>query len=324
VAFQTDREFQDIWLSHLDAGQCSEGQPAEVNSNPNATCQGKDTRDGWWLKVFGYFGDQGDVGAYPGYTSQTVGTMVAYDVGLSPDTRAGVGIGYAQSIIDGKTFIAGTDIDTYEATAYIGHEDGPWYVDGSLSFGWNDYSGSRTIFFPGIDRTADAGYDGQDYTGFVTAGYHFSAQEVTITPLASLQYTHANLDGYGETGADEIDLNVQSQSYNFLETGLGVKVSHDFIYHEGVFVPDVHFEWLHDLDNPTLQDTAAFAAPGSPYFTTPGLETSDNTFKVGASFSFLSCDCSSRTWSLEGVYNYYWTDENYSAQEAMLRFTARF
>jgi uncharacterized protein with beta-barrel porin domain len=320
VTFQGARDFQDIWLTHMDTVWCEARQPSEENP----TCSGKDEHNGWWLKAFGYFGDQGSQDAYPGYQSQIIGTMLAYDVPLGPDTRAGLGIGYAQSRIDGKTFDNTTDIDTYQATAYIGHQLGAWFVDGSLSYGWNNYSGTRNIIFPGIARTANAGYSGQDYTALLSTGYHFSARELTITPLASLQYTHMNLDGYSETGAGDINLNVQSQSYDFLETGLGVKASHDFIYRDGAIVPDIHFMWLHELIGPSLEQTASFAVAGSPSFTTPEMNVADDTFKVGAGLTLLSCECSARKLSLEAVYDYYWTNDSYSAQQVMMRLTSRF
>jgi outer membrane autotransporter protein len=171
-------------------------------------CRENDPRGGWWGKGFGYFGSQGVEKAIVGYDSRIFGTMIGYDMPVAPGTRAGLGIGYARSEIDGKTFIANTDFNTYRATAYFSHERGPWFLQGDLSFGWNDYSGTRHIVFPSVDRRAQATYSGQDYTGYLTTGYHFFAREITITPLASLQYTHMNLDNYKETGAGDISLRV--------------------------------------------------------------------------------------------------------------------
>ncbi len=289
-------------------------------------CRGNDPRgSGWWLKGFGYFGNQQTQGAYYGYDSRILGTMIAFDAPLAGDLRAGVGVGYARSRIDGKTFDTGTDIDTYQGTAYIGYEPGPWFVYGGASFGWNEYSGTRHISFPGVDRTADAQYSGQSYTGFVTTGYHFSTQGFTITPLASLQYTHLHLGGYTETGAGDINLIVESQNYDFLESGLGVKLARAFGFRGGAAVPEVHFKWLHELDNPALKNTASFTvAGGSPSITTPGLKTADDTFNVGGGFTFLSCACSARTWALEGVYDYEWRSDSYHAHQGLIKFSSRF
>ena len=335
VTFQGIRQFEDLWLSHLDdvmCGQIGEPRKPATAGQPEAdtpSCSVTEPHAGGWLKSFGYFGNQGNQGSYPGYSSEIVGTMVGYDAPLlhmpfDGDTRVGIGIGYARSMITGKTFSTSTDADPYQALAYIAHEHGPWFLEGDLSFGWNDYSGSRDIVFPGINRAAQASYNGQDYTAFFTTGYHLFAQGFTITPLASLQYTHMDLDGYTETGAGDIDLSVKSQSYDFLESGLGVKVARPIVYRSGTFVPEFHVKWLHDLVNPTLKNTAAFAVTGSPPFTTPGLRTAADTLDAGAGVTFLACACTGRTWSLEGVYDYFWSSDQYLAQRVMLRFTARF
>jgi len=326
VTFQGTQQFQNLWLSRLDdtmCGQVSQPDQAGQLDKESSTCRHNNPGSGWWLKGFGEFGTQGSQEGFAGYNSNIVGTMAAYDVPLSHDTRVGLGVGYARSTINGETFNTTTSFNTYQATAYIGHERGPWFVDGNVSFGWNDYSDTRNISFPGVERTAQGNYSGQDYTGFVNAGYHFFAQKYTITPLASLQYTHMNLDGYTETGAGDIDLKVNSQSYDFLESGLGVKVTRDLSYRDGTYLPEVHLKWLHELDNPTLENTASFTAAGSSSFTTSGLNPADDTLDLGAGLTFLSCSCTAKTWALEGVYDYYWADNSHSNQ-AMIKLTSRF
>jgi len=321
VTFQGTQEFQNLWLSRLDSVLCdSSGQPNKKNS----TCQGKDQDSGWWMKGFGYFGNQDAKDGYEGYSSSIAGLMAAYDMPLDPDTRAGLGLGYARSTIDGNTFDTNTDFNSYQATAYIGHESGPWFVDGNASFGWNDYSGTRNIIFPGTASTADASYSGQDYTAFASTGYHLPAQEFMITPFASLQYTHMNLDGYTETGAGPIDLKVGSQNYDFLESGLGVKVERDFSYDGNKYAPETHLKWLHELSNPRVEQTAALTVAGSPSFTVQGLKPAADTLNIGAGLTLLTCSCSARTWSLEAVYDYYWRDDGYSANQGMIRLTDRF
>ncbi len=326
VTFQATRQFQDLWSSRLDNLLCSQFPRPGIEP---ANCEGNNPHGTVWLKSFGYFGNQGAQGVYPGYSSRIFGTMIAYDAPLGRkvfggETYAGLGIGYARSTISGKTFNTNTDSNTYDVTAYIAHQDGPWYVKGDMSFGWNDYSGTRNILFPGVDRNAQASYSGQEYTGFVSTGYHFYARGFTITPLASLQYTHMNLDGYTETGAGDINLSVQSQSYDFLESGLGLKVAHPMRYRDRIYVPEVHFKWFHELSNPTVTNTASFVAPGSPAFTTPGLAAANDMLDFGTSLSFLSCSCNTRPWTVKAIYDYYLTSAQYFAQRAMIRFSLRF
>ncbi len=318
VTFQGIREFQNLWLSRLDT--CSQ----DVNEL-DANCRGNEPRSGWWVKGFEKVSNQNALGAFLGYHSTIIGTMIACDTPIGLDTRAGLGFGYARSTIDGKTFDADTDFETYQATAYIGHENGPWFVNGSASLGWNEYSSMRHIVYPGMNRRAEAEYSGQDYTAFASTGYHFSVQKFVLTPLVSLQYSHIHLDDYKETGAGDIDLKVKSQDYDFLESGLGAKVERYFGNRDGTsYAPEGHFNWYHEFSNPAMEQTAKFTAAGSSSFRTPELYTDDNMFNIGGGLTLLSCVCSATTWSLEAVYDYDWRNDGYSANQVMMRFTSRF
>jgi len=290
----------------------------------NTTCRLHDSRGGWWGKGFGYFGHQDARSTFTAYDTRIYGTMLAYDAPILPNTRAGLGLGYAHSIIDGKTYDADLNFDTYQATAYIGHEMGPLFIHGSASAGWNDYHGERHIVFPGIDRRAKSKYTGEDYTAFSETGYHFFIKEMTLTPIASLQYSRVNVSGYTEKGAGDINLKVERQGYDFLESGLGAKIERDFSCHLGVFVPELHAKWLYEISNPKMEQSAAFLPAGSPLFTTPGLSIDRNTLNVGTGLTLLSCECGRTTWSVEGVYDYYRRDDGFSANQGMVRVTFGF
>ena len=323
VTFQGAREFQNLWLSRLE--MCNQSGSADEES----TCKGSKPNSGWWAKGFGYFGSQDARPEYnyAGYDSTIFGTMVAYDMPISEDTRAGLGLGYAHTTISGKTYEtnSNTNFDSYQPTVYIGHDQGPWFVHGSESFGWNQYSAQRGIAIPGSPYyAANSDYSGQDYTTFLNAGYNFSAPlKSTITPIVSLQYSRVNMDSYTETGAGDLDLHVKPQGYDFLESGLGVKVERDFSVRGLTFAPEVHLEWLHDFLNPTMGQTAQYTV-GSASFYTAGVKTDPDTLHAGTSLALLSCTCSKTKLSLEAGYDFYWRNDGYIANQVTMRITGRF
>lgn len=329
VAFQMSRQFQDLWLSHLYDTLCDQTvrQPdgqARQPGDPPAVCRQDNPKSGVWIKAFGEVMSQGAHGSFVGYDANIYGTMIGYDMPIGPDTRVGVGLGVGQGNIDGKTFSDNTSFNSYGLTAYIGHETGIWFVNGDIAFGWNDYSGSRGISFPGISRTATASYSGQEYSAFASTGYHFPVQGFTVTPFGSLQYAHMNLGSYTEGGAGNLNLNVNSQSYDFLESGLGVKVARPFVSRGMSYVPELHFMWFHEFSNPSVSNVAAFAVPGSPAFTTPGVQTANDSLNVGTRFTILSCACDRNPWSVEGAYDFYWSAAGYTAHRGTVRFAMRF
>ncbi|MFA5275887.1 MAG: autotransporter outer membrane beta-barrel domain-containing protein [Candidatus Omnitrophota bacterium] len=319
LTYQGIREFQNLWLSRLDA--CGEvSWPSENKEN----CKDEDLVSGWWAKGFGYWGSQDARGAFTAYDARILGTMVAYDRSLGLNTRGGLGFGYSRSRIKGQTYDARVDFDTYSAVAYVGHERGPWFVDGSASFGWNEYVDKRHIEFTGIDRTAESKYSGQSYTAFGRTGFHFPIQKFTVTPMASLQYSRVNMDRHTEKGAGDVNLEVKSQQYDYLESGLGGKVERNFILSNNyMLVPEAHFEWLHKLSNPKLEQAAVYES-GTKWITTPGLKTVADSYHAGIGLNLLSCACSATTWSLEAGYDYYWRTDGYAANQATVRFSRRF
>jgi uncharacterized protein with beta-barrel porin domain len=333
VTFEGTQEFQNLWASREDESLCASNGGDELRRpdggpwlNETHSCPEYDQRDGAWVRAFGYFGNQDAVGPFVGYSSRTYGAMVGFDMPIDDDTRAGIGVGYARNTIDGKVFTADTDFNTYQATAYAAHEAGPLYAEGDVSFGFNQYTGSRDIVFPGIDRTADASYNGKDITAYIGAGYHLYSEGFTITPLASLQFTNLAINGYTETGAGDIDLQVNSQNYNFLESGLGVKFARPFDLGDATFfLPDMHFKWLYEILNPTMQNTAAFDVVGSPAFTTPGFTPDNSTFDIGGGVALLSCVCSGKPWTVSAVYDHFWRpNEDYTADQVMVKASYRF
>ncbi len=322
TAFQETKAFQDLWMARL-LPHCA--NPAKKPTDDTEhTCQGFQAPAGWWLKGFGFGGQQNAVGSYPGYSNAIYGTMIGYDAPVGPDTRAGFGVGYARSTISANVFAANNNANTYTATAFAGHVIGPWFLDGDLSFGWSQNSETRQIAFSGFQQSPHGAYDGQSYTAFAISGYNFYAGQFTITPLASLQYTYQALGKYTETNGGLISLKVKSQGYTYVESGLGGQIAGSYSYDSGVLVPELHAKWLHEIANPAARETAAFIPAGSPYFTTPAFRSGADIFNAGAGFTLFSCSCAAKNWSVEAVYDFYAQTGGYIANAGMLKYTRGF
>ena len=321
AVFQGTRQFQALWLPRLDNIMCE--QPARPEEETQA-CRASQRRNGAWINGFGYSASQSAQASFVGYTASGFGLMVGYDMQVSPNTRAGIAFGVGRTDINGRVFNAQTRYESYVATAYVGHERGPWFVRGAASVGLHDFADTRNINYPGVSRQARSDALGQDYTLYGTTGYNFRVQDWRITPLASLQYSRVNIGSFRESGAGDLNLNIQSRGYDFLESGLGVKLARSFTRNDLTFTPEVHARWLHQFGNATMSQTASFQVPGSGSFTTPGFTSARDTLNVGAGITLLSCNCASRAWSVEGVYDYYHRTDGYAAHRGMIRVAGRF
>jgi uncharacterized protein with beta-barrel porin domain len=326
VAGQATRMFEDMWLARVEEIQdlcCDTCEPKQAPAAaPAHKCKGTE-RSNWWIKAFDNAARQGDRDAINGYRSKAFGVMLAYDMPINNETRAGVGGGYANTRIDGNNIDGNTKIDSYQVTAYISHKPGPLFVQGALTAGIDKYNGARAIVFPGVSRTANADFTGQQYTALVTAGRHFYFGQNTITPLASLQASRIHIDNYTETGAGDVNLRVDSQSYNFVQSSLGIKAERLIQSGNGTYAPEVHAKWLHDFSSTTMQQTTTFAGGSTP-FVTQGVAQDRELFNVGAGLTFLSCQCGEKTWTAKALYDYKWNQSNYSAHQVSLIVSTKF
>lgn len=322
VSYRVTQQFQNLWASHLEqqaaCGQTGSADDRQMRrTEDTAICPTNNGQPRLWAAAFGYFGEQDTVNGFDGYKSNSYGGMVAYDMPISDTVTAGLGARYAQSTISDRIFDNDATVKSYQAMAYIGYAPGPWFANAALIYGLDDYSNTRHVVFTGVNETANGDYHGHQYTAFATTGYHFYVgdRKTVITPLATLQYTRMDIDAYSENGGGAVDLNVASQNYDFLQSGLGIKAARDMTFTNAqILRPDIHFNWLHSFGDTKMENTAAFVSGGQS-LTVSGLTAERDTYSVGAGLSFIS----NESWQVEGVYDYQWRSDSYSANQAMVK-----
>ncbi|MDB5806289.1 MAG: hypothetical protein JWN73_3611 [Betaproteobacteria bacterium] len=327
VAAQSTRMFEDMWMGRMEEIQglcCSntcEARPAVPAYAQK--CATPEQRGKWWARAFDNQGRQGSADNLNGYRSNASGLMLAYDTPLGEHTRAGLGIGAVNTAIDGDNASGRTTITSYQLTGYLSQAVGAGFVQGAVTAGRDSYRGSRSIVFPGVSRTASSNYSGSQYTALVAAGQHFPVGGNIVTPLASLQVSRIRVDGYAEGGAGDIDLQVNRQSYNFVQSSLGVKAERVMHAGSATFSPEVHAKWLHDFSSTTMRETAAFTGGGGS-FTVQGISQNRELFNVGAGVTFLSCSCGGTAVTVKALYDYKWNQSNYSSNQVALLGSIRF
>ena len=309
-------------MAHFDEIQnnccdstCDPTKPSNTK-NPQE-CENKKQHSNWWGKAMGNVGNQDNRNGLSGYEIAAAGLALGYDVPLSDQTRIGLGGGYTNTSIDDNNSAARTNIDSYQVTGYFDYAPQPWFMRAALTAGIDKYDSNRLISFPGIAREVNADYRGKQYTGLVAIGKHFYVNETTITPLASLQASHIKVDRFNEKGGGDVNLNVNNQDYNFLQSSLGVKAERVIKTSNGAVSPEVHARWLHDFNSTTMEQTASFAGGGSS-FSAQGIKQDRDLYNVGAGFTMAYCNCENNAWSVKGLYDYKWNDSEYSSHQFSL------
>ncbi|MFA5164167.1 MAG: autotransporter domain-containing protein [Candidatus Omnitrophota bacterium] len=260
-----------------------------------------------WGQGYGEYLRQKPRGESNGYRAIVWGTAMGADTPVMQDKmRIGLSGGYSKGSINSKDNHGRTDADSYQGTVYCGYMDpeNPYYVNGALSFAYNKYKGSRQINIGADSRSADSDYDGTQYSVMVDGGYAFGVGEFNLTPVASLQYQRLHLDSYTETNAGALSLNVAKQDYDFLESGLGVKLDRPFEYESRMVTPEVHAKWFYDFIVDRMQTTSTFTGGGGS-FSTQGFDPAKSSYNIGAKLTMEM----NENWSLETNYDYEFKDD---------------
>ena len=242
---------------------------------------GNTANTGFWLKMLGSTITQNQQGSYDGYKTNAYGVVVGFDRRVTHDLILGFDLAAATARVNQADFRDGdsTRINDYQITAYGSYDfTHEWYLDGSLNYVMNNYSGTRAT---ALDRIASSNYDGKQYGASLGTGYKINVfDKTTFIPTASIAYNRLKQDAYSETGAGSIGLNVQGQSYGFARLGLGARLLSEFSLRETIFRPEIDFNWYHNAGSLSKNVVSSFIGGGDT-FVTPSVSLDSNYANVG-------------------------------------------
>lgn len=334
ASFAGAQQFQNLWSKHMGYGRCIYAEECCIEDQccwakrTNCDCYAEinccnvPNRYEIWADGFGYWGRQYARDGFEAYKDDIYGGMVGFQMPVTRELSVGFGAGYAWTSILQSDHKDDGHIQTYDATVYAAYDSTHVFLDAAFSFDYNFYHSSRHIFFPGIDRQAISNYNGKEYTALGVGGYRWYTRGCfIITPFAGLQYSYLDVSKYREHGAGDIDLHVNAQHYNFLESSVGLEFSRPIQTKHGAFVPEIHGIWLHDFYGDAMDLTAIFSSVASEAgsFKTKGPAWARNSWDVGASIAFITCS----KLAIELVYNYEFSS-TYHANEGLIKLSKKF
>ncbi|HOW56780.1 MAG TPA: autotransporter domain-containing protein [Smithellaceae bacterium] len=271
---------------------------ARIEERPALLVAGKDmmfsrpaaaekNKSGAWAQVFGALLHQGQRDSVSGYDAQMGGITAGLDRRLYNRVLAGASFGYAQNWI--KSSSAGTETiaDSYQGNLYGSLAINDYYLNTIFSFGYNLYDSSRHISFGGIDRQAKSSYSGNQYSGYLEGGRKFNFAGLDITPLFSLQYLQLQLNGYSESGAGAVNLTVDAQRYNLMQSGVGFKIAYPRQNDFTKIIPELHARWFYDFIGDPQQTSSQFAGGGAS-FATRGFDPPRASYNIGAKLNIIT------------------------------------
>ncbi|MBT9302151.1 autotransporter outer membrane beta-barrel domain-containing protein [Pseudomonas sp. TAE6080] len=237
-------------------------------------------RGGVWVQGLSSNMDQDGRGGDNGYSANSSGMAVGVDGRLNDATTVGAAYSYLNSNIHSdlgnKTEVQGNALSLYGNWSLQN-----WFVDGSLSYGFNDNDSKRHV----AGTTAKGSYDSRALSASVLGGYSFKPSDrVLIEPRVAARYSSVRMDGFNEKGSSAA-LSTGSQRYEVGELGAGVRLAGNLPLGAGTLQPEATLMAYHDLMGGRVAQTSSFVMGGSA-FTVTGASVARNSYEASLGLNY--------------------------------------
>jgi uncharacterized protein with beta-barrel porin domain len=211
-----------------------------------------DSRWGVYVDPDLVLGNQDSSAKETGYSFAIGGFTAGVDYRVADDFLVGLATGYNYTSANYKGSGGSVSANTWPLTAYAAYLPQDFYAYASLGYALNLFDVDRKIQFRGLSRTANSSPTGNQFNAYGEMGYDikdFMVQPVVVTPAVSLSYASLSVDSFIESNAGALNLKVNSQTADSLQTGLGAKVAVPFKTGSVKVVPQVYGFYQHEFSN---------------------------------------------------------------------------
>ena len=251
---------------------------------------GTDSDLGLWGTVFGLGGSADGNNNAGGFNFGMGGTLLGFERSLIFDADVGAYYSYGMSGFDSRKLRDNFDVDNHHWGAYLSVDRPHGYFTLAGDLGYNQYEGTRVIDVDdgadgGIQRTAESDHGGWQTGVYTELGTTFSEQGFSFQPFGALQYIYLEQDAFVETGADALNLVVDSIDYSSFRSLLGARGGKAF----GNLSLDVRTQWMHELLSDRAPLVSAQMVGGQAQsFTVEGADLGRDWILVGSGFEWLA------------------------------------
>ena len=240
---------------------------ATVNLEDKATVDGKSSKNtveqvlqpgaenrwGVWVTGFGDFVNVDADANANGYNFATGGVSLGIDYHVTDQLAIG-GMGEYAHTWTSLAPSGAIDVNSGRVGLYATWYDHAIYLNGAIYGGHSVYNSNRSS----LGGSPSGGTGGGEFSTFFSGGYDFHFGLLTIGPIASLQYTYVNIDGFSENGSVGA-LQFPSQSEDSLRTDLGLRASCLRQIAKVSVELSLKAAWEHEFMYAALPMTAGFA-----------------------------------------------------------------
>jgi outer membrane autotransporter protein len=229
---------------------------SSLSSSPGATSKGL------WVRGYGGYGTTDSDGNAAASRLRSSGLSVGFDAEVKDGVRIGVAATAGTSRLSTDNNESGKTRNSALAV-YGSYATGPWNFSGSASLGWGKNHLDRNVIVGVLNRVASSDFDSNTLSAHGEATYSIPMNGWTLQPLAGVSLSRNKADGFTETGAGALNLQVAGQTVNSSKTMVGAKASFD----SGRLRFEPRVIWAHEFGDLNTPMTAQFqgGATASPF-----------------------------------------------------------
>ena len=244
-------------------------------------------KNGLWIKAVGSHGTQKQADDYDGYTLNQYGFTGGADRRFGQSLVLGAALGFITADIKQTDFREGDSSRTnnYQFIGYASYDiTKALYAEAALSGAYNRYDGHRLT---AVGRTANYDFTGSQYGARLGMGYGIHlGSKAKFTPMASVNYMHVTQSAYNETGAGVLNLRVDSQTFDRIQSGLGGRLATEWSVSGMTYRPEITVNWFYNAGTLSKDIVSSFEGGGES-FATQTASIDRNTGNLGLAFSAL-------------------------------------
>ena len=172
----------------------------------------------------------------PGYNYSAVGGSLGLEYRVDPSLRLGAVFGYSAPDVSLGVQNAHDHINSYQFAGYGSFTSANGFVDALVAYGRDEYALDRR----GVIDVIHGATSADVFTAAAQAGYLFDVGSIRVGPIAGLDYTHARIAAYTETGDSLLTMMVDGQSIDNLIGDVGFELRSSFVWGGALYSPFVN------------------------------------------------------------------------------------
>lgn len=276
-------------------------------------CQVNDTSI--WVAPVGYYYNQDGIQGQIGFDNYAVGVGAGASHLFFNAFHVGGGAGYTYSKIDWDQDQGDGHINSVYFGPSLGWSPKNGFLNLLVLGSYNYYNIDRKIKFPGVNRTATNKHHSYDVLARLDGGYKFrvnvkgNLSYFYILPEARVSYLNIFEERYTESGANSINLTVDSKYSAFLQPNLLIKFLRDFHTNTWCIMPAFQVGWISNIWLSSRNYKSRFYKQQTcePHFVVKSFSRNTNQLSLGLDVNFRHTS----DWIIDVGFRVDFLDDNY-------------